>query len=620
MATIYREPKVIAEIGCNHKGELGIAKELLTLAKEAGANVGKFQKRNPKELLTQDQYNAPHPNQTNSFGSTYGEHREFLELSVDDHRELQAHCKSIDLEYSCSVWDTTSAHEIVSLNPSLIKVGSPSNQHWEMQEVLRDHYTGDVHISTGMTTKDEMEKIVSFWEKGKGNAKKRVVLYNCTSGYPVPFEDVCLLDINIMQERFGHRVQSIGFSGHHLGISVDVAAYALGIQWVERHFTKDRTWKGTDHAASLEPAGLGKLCRDLQAAWACMTYKSEEILPLEKATRAKLKWGLYNADMIKAEHKRTASNGGEAPAKKQRKTAEVVYKEPHVIAEIGCNHKGEIAIAKDLLTLAKEAGATVGKFQKRNPKELLTKEQYDAPHPNETNSFGSTYGEHREFLELNVDDHKELQAHCKSIGLEYSCSVWDTTSAHQIVSLNPVLIKVGSPSNQHFEMQEVLRDHYTGDVHISTGMTTKEEIEKIVSFWEQGKGDAKNRVVLYNCTSGYPVPFEDVCMLEVRTLQENFGHRVKSIGFSGHHLGIAVDVAAYAMGCQWNERHFTKDRTWKGTDHSASLEPAGLGKLVRDLRATWTCMTHKSEDILPLEKATRAKLKWGQYNQALLTN
>merc|ERR1719428_2185684 len=110
------------------------------------------------------------------------------------------------------------------------------------------------------------------------------------------------------------------------------------------------------------------------------------------------------------------------------------------------------------------------------------------------------------------------------IGIEYSSSVWDTTSAKEIVQLNPTLIKVGSPSNQHFEMQKVLRDEYTGEVHISTGMTTKEEIEKIVTFWEEGKGDAKNRVVLYNCTSGYPVPFEDVCLLELKTLREMFSH------------------------------------------------------------------------------------------------
>eukprot|EP00420_Gonyaulax_spinifera_P026872 CAMPEP_0197890512 /NCGR_PEP_ID=MMETSP1439-20131203/26963_1 /TAXON_ID=66791 /ORGANISM="Gonyaulax spinifera, Strain CCMP409" /LENGTH=324 /DNA_ID=CAMNT_0043510557 /DNA_START=73 /DNA_END=1047 /DNA_ORIENTATION=- len=312
------------------------------------------------------------------------------------------------------------------------------------------------------------------------------------------------------------------------------------------------------------------------------------------------------------------------PAAKKARTADIaelhsfVYKEPKVIAEIGCNHKGEMDTAKQLLTLAKQNGATVGKFQKRTPKELLTPEQYNAPHPNPHNSYGATYGEHREFLELSVDDHKVLQAHCKEIGLEYSCSVWDTTAAKDIVSLNPILIKVGSPSNTHWEMQQVLRDEYTGEVHISTGMTTKDEVEKIVQFWEEGKGDAKNRVVLYNCTSGYPVPFEDVCMLDLRLLQQKYAHRVKAIGFSGHHLGIAIDIAAYALGAEWVERHFTADRTWKGTDHAASLEPAGLGRLTRDLKATFTSMTYKKTDILDLEKEQRAKLKWGQYNKGVL--
>merc|ERR1712061_869193 len=95
---------------------------------------------------------------------------------------------------------------------------------------------------------------------------------------------------------------------------------------------------------------------------------------------------------------------------------------------------------------------------------------------------------------------------------------------------------------------------------------------------------------------------------------------VKCIGFSGHHLGIAVDIAAYALGAEWIERHFTKDRTWKGTDHAASLEAAGLSKLVRDLNATYTSLSHKVTDILDLEKEQRAKLKWGQYNKSVLTN
>merc|ERR1712083_1130429 len=129
---------------------------------------------------------------------------------------------------------------------------------------------------------------------------------------------------------------------------------------------------------------------------------------------------------------------------------------------------------------------------------------------------------------------------------------------------------------------------------------------------------AKNRLFLYNCTSGYPVPFEDVCLLDIRILQQKYQHRVKAIGFSGHHLGIAVDIAAYALGAEWIERHFTKDRTWKGTDHAASLEAAGLTKLVRDLQATYTALSYKKSDILDLEKEQRAKLKWGQYNKDVL--
>merc|ERR1719253_796358 len=107
-------------------------------------------------------------------------------------------------------------------------------------------------------------------------------------------------------------------------------------------------------------------------------------------------------------------------------------------------------------------------------------------------------------------------------------------------------------------------------------------------------------------------------MLDLRELHAKYAHRVKALGFSGHHLGTAVDIAAYAMGATWFERHFTKDRTWKGTDHAASLEPTGLGKLIRDLKAAYTCMTYKQMDILDLEKEQRAKLKWGQYNKEVI--
>jgi sialic acid synthase len=284
------------------------------------------------------------------------------------------------------------------------------------------------------------------------------------------------------------------------------------------------------------------------------------------------------------------------------------YKSPKVIAEIGCNHKGEMSIAKELLTIAAQSGVEVAKFQKRNNKELLTQEQYNTPHPNPINSYGATYGAHRDFLEFNVNQHKELKKFAESLGIMYSTSVWDTTSAKEIVSLNPVLIKVPSACNNHFEMLKVLRDEYSGEVHISFGMTTKDEEEKIVSFFEaKNQG---NRLVVYSCTSGYPVTFEDICMLEIVRIKEKFENRVKAIGFSGHHLGIAVDIAAYTLGAEWVERHFTLDRTWKGTDHAASLEPTGLKKLSRDLKATHKALSYKQSDILAIEQVQRDKLKF----------
>jgi sialic acid synthase len=284
------------------------------------------------------------------------------------------------------------------------------------------------------------------------------------------------------------------------------------------------------------------------------------------------------------------------------------YLEPAVIAEIGCNHKGEIEIAKQLLRVAADSRVKVVKFQKRNNKELLTKEQYNNAHPNPVNSYGNTYGEHREFLEFNLNQHKELKRYAESLGLIYSTSVWDTTSAKEVALMNPDLIKVPSACNNHFEMLKILRDEYKGEVHISFGMTIHQEEEEIVAFFE--KANQAKRLVLYSCTSGYPVPFENICLLEIVRIKEKFGNRVRAIGFSGHHLGIAVDIAAYSLGASWVERHFTLDRTWKGTDHSASLEPTGLRKLARDLKATYKALSFKQSEILPIEQVQRDKLKY----------
>lgn len=286
---LYNKPYIIAEAGCNHMGQMEIAKDLIeTAAHFCKVDAIKFQKRCPKELLTPEQYNAPHPNPVNSYGDTYGAHREFLEFTVDQHAQLKEWCEKAGVTYSTSVWDMTSAKEIASLKPEFIKIPSACNNHFEMLQWLCDNYKGEIQLSFGMTTHEEEEQIVELFEKNGRN--KDLVIFNCTSGYPVPFNDVCLLEINRIREKYEDRVKAIGFSGHHLGIAVDVAAYTLGASYIERHYTLDRTWKGTDHAASLEPDGVRKLVRNINAVYESLTYKPEEILPIEQVQRDKLKY------------------------------------------------------------------------------------------------------------------------------------------------------------------------------------------------------------------------------------------------------------------------------------------------------------------------------------------
>lgn len=282
---------------------------------------------------------------------------------------------------------------------------------------------------------------------------------------------------------------------------------------------------------------------------------------------------------------------------------------PTVVAEIGCNHCGNPETARELIKMAAVfCRADYVKFQKRSPRELLTPRQYEAPHPNEMHSYGNSYGAHREFLEFDVDQHRQLQQWCAEYGVRYACSVWDMTSAREIASLDCDYIKVPSGSNTHTEMLKFLCDEYGGGIHVSLGMTLTAEREALLELLES-RGRLKDSVI-YHCVSGYPVAFEDCHLLEIAEYARDLEGRAAAIGFSGHHLGIAIDNAAYALGARWFERHYTLDRTWRGTDHAASLEPDGMRRLVRDLRATAASVTRKPDEILEIEKPQREKLKW----------
>jgi N-acetylneuraminate synthase len=210
-------------------------------------------------------------------------------------------------------------------------------------------------------------------------------------------------------------------------------------------------------------------------------------------------------------------------------------------------------------------------------------------------------------LEFDLDKHRRLKDLCAAFGVIYSCSVWDVISAHQIASLHPVMIKVPSAQNLNWRLLRTLVDEYSGEIHISLGMTTRSEEESLVDFVSKSGRGAD--VVLYSCTSAYPVEDQDVCLLEISRLREAYGAIVKEIGFSGHHLGIAMDSAATALGAEWIERHFTLNRAWRGTDHAASLEPEAMRQTTIDARSVSRAMRYKDEGLLDVELPQRAKLK-----------
>ena len=260
--------------------------------------------------------------------------------------------------------------------------------------------------------------------------------------------------------------------------------------------------------------------------------------------------------------------------------------------------------AKKLARLAALCGADYVKLQKRNPIDSVPKHLHDQPHPNQAFSYGDTYLKHRMALELSIEDHAELKQYCESIEIGYASSVWDLISAREIISLNPDFIKIPSACNMNRKLFEVLAAEYQGEIHISTGMIVPgEKIELYLMLSEIGLRD---RSIIYHCTSEYPCPFEHLYLLEIERI---INSSPKFIGFSNHGFGISADIIAYTLGAQWIERHFIDDRTFAHTDASASLEPDGLRRLCRDLKAAYKALKYKDCDITEEELVQRNKLR-----------
>jgi len=251
---------VIAEIGQNHQGDIEKAKELFRAARESGADAVKLQKRDNRSLYTADMYNRPYDHR-NSFGKTYGEHREFLEFGLDEYQELKQYAKEIGITFFATAFDAHSADFLAELDMPAFKIasGDLTNEPF-LEYVARFHKP--VIVSTGGGTMDDVQRAYETIMP----INPQLCIMQCTSGYPSQFEELNLQVITTYRERFPDIV--IGLSAHDSGIAMALVGYVLGARVIEKHFTLNRAMQGTDHAFSLERPGMKRLVRDLRRAHA----------------------------------------------------------------------------------------------------------------------------------------------------------------------------------------------------------------------------------------------------------------------------------------------------------------------------------------------------------------
>ncbi|MBT3169257.1 MAG: N-acetylneuraminate synthase [Candidatus Cloacimonetes bacterium] len=246
-----------------------------------------------------------------------------------------------------------------------------------------------------------------------------------------------------------------------------------------------------------------------------------------------------------------------------------------VIAEIGINHQGDINIAKQLIDEAKDCGADAVKLQKRTISRILTKEGLEMSYDNR-NSFGKTYGEHKHALELSESDYRELLDYCKQLDIQFSASGWDEESIDFLDELGVQFFKMASADLTNFPLLEHTAKKNKPMI-LSTGMANMSIVKQAVEHVEQ----FNQKIAILQCTSTYPAKFDEINLNVLHTYKAEFPNAI--IGYSGHEQGIAIPPVAVALGAKIIERHFTLDRTMKGGDHAASLEPQGFAKMVRDI-------------------------------------
>lgn len=285
---------VIAEIGHNHQGDLDKARQLFQRAKECGVHAVKLQKRDNRSLYTAEMYDRAYDNE-NSFGRTYGEHREFLEFGRDEYVELQRTARDLGLTFFATAFDVPSADFLAGLDTPAYKLASGDLRNLPLlRHVAR--FQKPVIFSTGGASIEEVERAYD----AIAAINPRIGILQCTASYPTEPEHLNLGVIETFRARFPSAV--VGLSDHSNGIAMSLVAFMLGGRIVEKHFTLNHTWKGTDHALSLEPIGMQKMVRDLQRARIAIGSAVKQPLPIEAGAITKMGKKLVAARALPAGH------------------------------------------------------------------------------------------------------------------------------------------------------------------------------------------------------------------------------------------------------------------------------------------------------------------------------
>ena len=273
---------------------------------------------------------------------------------------------------------------------------------------------------------------------------------------------------------------------------------------------------------------------------------------------------------------------------------------PFVIAEIGHNHQGSLDTAKKMIKAAKECGANAVKLQKRSNKDLFTKEMFNSIY-NSENSYGKTYGEHREFLEFNESQYLELKKYSDELGIVFFATPFDLPSVEFLEKIDTPCYKIASADVFNLPLQEKLAE--TGKpIILSTGACELDDIKKAHDIITK-----KNpNLYILHCTASYPAQLADMNLNCIKTLIKTFPNNI--IGLSDHENGIDAASIAYMLGARIFEKHFTLNRSWKGTDQSFSLEPQGLKKLIRNLKRIPIMLGSFEKKVLDNEKEPIKKM------------